>query len=181
MKIIVLFLLSIFGTISALGQSPQKTIKKLAFHPVFFIDSINIDGSELSKYDSTNIAYVNILKGSKATELYGEDGKDGAIHVFTKRYATTQYWTYFRTKSSDYKRLVVSPQSDTLIQYILNKQALRNNFEGKLFLINDTIFKSIQLLTKRKLQKKYNIFDKYLGFKIKTVIPNKRQKKQKES
>jgi hypothetical protein len=68
----------------SIGQSPKKTIKKLGNNPIFFIDSVNVDNSELQKYDPTEIAQVTVYKDKEATDLLGEDGKDGVVYIFTK-------------------------------------------------------------------------------------------------
>ena len=68
--------------------------------------------------------------------------------------------------------MVPSAESDTAVQYILNKRVLKENFEGDLFIIDDTIFKSIRLLTKETLLKEFNISDKEFGFQIISDTPD---------
>jgi hypothetical protein len=102
----------------------------------------------------------------------GEDGKDGVVYIFTKKYVKSKYWLYFQSKSNDYKKLVPSPEADTTIQYVLNKRVLKENFEGDLFLVDDTIFKSIRLLSKEILEKEFNVFDKVIGFQIISDTPD---------
>ena len=163
-------LFAIIG-ITTLGQKPKNVIKKLGDAPIFFIDSVNVGQSELTKYDPTEIAQVTVYKDKEATDLFGDDGKDGVVYITTKKYAKKNYWAYFQSKSGDFRKFVPSPESDTLIQYILNDRVLKDNFEGDLYLINDSIFKDITLLTKELLQKEYKIFDKEIGFRIKSDIP----------
>ena len=153
------------------GQKPKKTIKKLGNNPVFFIDSVNVDNSDLQKYDPNEIAQVTVYKPDEARGMFGDDGKDGAVYIFTKKYAKSRYWQYFQRKSEDYKKLVLSPESDTAVQYILNDRVLKDKFEGDLFSINDSIFKSIRFLTKEDLEKEFRVFDKTIGFQIKSDIP----------
>ena len=153
------------------SQKPKKTIKKLGDNPIFFIDSVNVDDSEIKKYDPAGIAQVTVYKGDEAREMFGEDGRDGAVYIFTKKYTRQQYWQYFQTKSGDYKKLVLTPESDTAVQYILNERVLKGNFAGDLFLIDDSIFRSIRVLTKEELQNEFKVFDKAIGFQIKSDIP----------
>jgi len=171
MKRALLFTIFALIGITLLGQKPKKVIKKLGDDPIFFIDSINVLQSELMKYDPTEIAQVTVFKDKEATDLFGDEGKDGVVYITTKKYAKMKYWTYFQSKSDDFKRLVPSPESDTSIQYVLNDRVLKNNFEGDLYLIDDSIFKEIKLLTKEVLQTQYKIFDKEIGFQIKSDIP----------
>ena len=94
------------------------------------------------------------------------------VYIFTKKYTKSKYWLYFQSKSDDYKKLVPTVESDTSVQYILNKRVLKENFEGDLFIIDDTIFKSIRLLTKEILLKEFNISDKEFGFQIISDTPD---------
>ena len=172
MKRILFFTLCSLIGLTSIAQSPKKTIKKLGNNPIFFIDSVNVDNSELQKYDPTEIAQVTVYKDKEATDLFGEDGKDGVVYIFTKKYTKAKYWLYFQSKSDNYKKLVPTPESDTAVQYILNKRVLKENFQGDLFIIDDTIFKSIRLLSKDMLQKEFNISDKEFGFQIISDTPD---------
>lgn len=172
MKPILFFVLSFLFALTVSGQKPKKMVKKLGDNPIFFIDSVNVDNSALQKYDPTEIAQVSVYKDQEAKDLFGEDGKDGVVYIFTKKYVKTKYWLYFQSKSDDYKRLVPSPESDTAVQYVLNDRVLKENYQGDLFLVDDTIFKSIRLLTKQMLEKEFKVFDKEVGFQIKSDIPD---------
>lgn len=180
MKLICYLAICILFASASIAQSPKRVIKKLGDHPIFFIDSINVDETELQNYEPAEIAQVTVFKGKEAVALAGDDGKDGVIYIFTKKYAKTKYWQYFQTKSNDYKKLVVSPESDTTIQYVLNKKVLKDNFEGDLFLIDDEIFKSIRLLDKETLEKEFNVTDKTIGFQITSEVPDKLYKGKKK-
>ena len=180
MKSIFLSILGIVCCLTTFGQKPKKAIKKLGDNPIFFIDSVNVDNSELMKYGPTEIAQVTVYKDKEAKDLFGEEGKDGVVYILTKKYAKSKYWQYFQSKSDDYKKLVTSPEGDTAIQYILNERILKENFEGDLFLIDDTVFKSIRVLTKDILEKEFKIFDKELGFQIRSDIPENLYRGQKK-
>ena len=175
MKKIVVILLALITSISLSGQSgksPKKLLKKLGTDPVFFLDSVNIDKSQINKLNPSDIASVTVYDGTDAINLLGEDGKDGVVYMFTKTFAKNSYWNYFKTKSKDYSDRVPSPDSDSTIQYILNKRVLISNFEGDLMLINDNIFKEISLIDKKTLAKDYNILDKDFGVLIISDKPN---------
>jgi hypothetical protein len=170
MKYAFVLILSIL-TLSTFGQKPKKVIKKLGDDPVFFIDSINVDQSEMMKYQPEQIAKVSVYKGSDAIDLVGPEGKDGVVYIETKVFAKNKYWSYFRIKSEDYAKAALTPQSDSVIQYILNDRILTTNFEGDLALITDDIFKEIKVIDKETLQKNYNISDKSYGVIIKSDKP----------
>jgi len=167
----IIFLTISFISFSTFGQRPKKAIKKLGADPVFFIDSVSVDKTELSKYQPTEIASVSVYKDSNAINLVGPDGKDGVVYITTIKFAKTKYWTYFKSKSADYEKLVVTPESDTAVQYILNKRVLKSNFEGDLSLIDDKIFIELKIIDKATLQKDYDITDKDYGVIIRSDKP----------
>lgn len=170
MKLVAGLLFSLF-TLSVAGQSPKRMIKKLGSDPVFFVDSVSVDRSELSKYQPTEIAAVSVYKDSNAIKLLGPEGKDGVVYIVTKAFAKKKYWAYFTSKSAAYAALVPTPESDTAIQYILNSKILTSNFEGDLSLITDSLFKAITILDKETLQTKYGISGKTNGVWIQADKP----------
>ena len=171
MKPTFFFLITLFLSLSFFGQSPRRTVKKLGDHPVFYIDSINVDHSEIMKYDPNDVSVVNVLNGKEAIEKEGEDGKDGVVYIYTKKYAREKYWIYFKSKSPEYGLLVPTAESDSTVQYILNKRILKDNFSGLLFAVNDKVFKEIKLIDKETLARDYKITDKEMGVIIKSDIP----------
>jgi hypothetical protein len=168
-KLLLLPLTTIALTVC--GQSPKKVLKKLGNDPIFFVDSVNIDKSELKNYDPKDIAQVTVYKDSDAIRLAGPEGKDGVVYVETKEFARKLYWTFFSSKSAEYSRIVPTPGSDSLIQYILNKRVLTSNFEGDLALVSDSIFKKITILDRDALQSQYHISDKTYGVVIESDKP----------
>jgi len=158
-------------TIVAFSQSPKRALKKLGAEPVYFMDSVNVDKSELMKYDPSSIAIVTVLKGKEAIDIIGEDGKDGVVYIETISFAKSRYWRYFRSKSAEYSALVPVAGQDTTVQYILNGKILDKNFEGNLAVIDDKVFKEIKVLTKEDLQKQYGIQNKEAGVSIKSEAP----------
>ncbi len=171
MKYVFILTLSIL-TLSVFGQKPKRVIKKLGDDPVFFIDSVNVDKSEMMKYQPDQIAKVSVYKDSDAIELVGPEGKDGVVYIETKTFAKKRYWNYFKTRSVEYANIVLTPESDSTIQYILNGKILTTNFEGDLSLINDDIFKELKVIDKETLQKEFGIPDKSYGVVIKSDRPD---------
>jgi hypothetical protein len=169
-KIIFTTILTLI-TLLAFSQSPKRALKKLGADPVFFMDSINVDKSDLMKYDPSSIALVTVLKAKEAMAIIGDEGKDGAVYIETIPFAKSRYWRYFCSKSTDYKTLVPVAVQDTTVQYILNDKILDKNFEGNLAMIDDKIFKEIKVLSKEDLQKQYSIQNKEAGVVIRSEVP----------
>lgn len=163
-----------------MAQSPKRVLKKLGEDPLYFIDSVNVDKSEVLKYDSKDIGIITVVKKDNAIKLLGEDGKDGAIYIETKIFVKSRYWKFFSSKSKEYSEIVKSPENDTTIQYILNKRILENNFEGDLALIDNKIFKSITIINKQELIDKYNIYNKEFGVIIISEVPDDLYKGRKK-
>ena len=79
-------------------------IKKIGNDPVYFIDSVNVEQSEMMNYDPSEISIVNVYKDKDALELMGDEGKDGVIYIETKNFVKKRYWRYFCTKSNEYAK-----------------------------------------------------------------------------
>jgi len=171
MRNLLSFITLLFLSLLANSQSPKRIVKRLGSDPVFFVDSVNIDKSQLQDYKPEEIASVTVYKGKEATDILGDDGKDGVVYIFTKKYAKKSYWNYFKSKSKEFSDRVPSPEADSTIQYILNKRILTSNFEGDLMGIDDKVFKEIIFLDKETLASEYKITDKAFGVLIKSDIP----------
>lgn len=167
-------LLMLFLSLSALnsfGQSPKKTIKQLGSEPIYFIDSVSVAKEDLLKFSPESIASLTVYRDSSALRLAGPKGKDGVIYIETIAFTKRRYWSYFKSKSPEYARLIASPQSDSTVQYILNGRLLKEKSEGDLALIDNKIFKSIKLIDKATLQKEYKVTNKASGVVIESSIP----------
>ena len=162
MKILIITLLS-FITVAAFSQSPKRALKKLGSEPVLFMDSINVDKSELMKYDPSEIALVTVLTSKEAMDLLGEDGKDGAMYIETVAFAKSRYWKYLSSKSAEYRTLVPDVAKDSTIQYIINDKVQDKNFEGNLALIDYKIFRELKVITSGELNKQFGIPHKVAG------------------
>ena len=53
--------------------------------PLFFVDGKEIEGGKLEDIDPNNIEKMEVLKGDKAVEKYGDKAKDGVIKITTKK------------------------------------------------------------------------------------------------
>ncbi|MFK7774686.1 MAG: TonB family protein [Saprospiraceae bacterium] len=52
--------------------------------PLFIVDGVEFDKSTAGELKSDEIATVNVLKGEKATEKYGDKGKNGVVEITLK-------------------------------------------------------------------------------------------------
>jgi hypothetical protein len=157
-------------TAQGFSQSPKRMIKKIGSDPIYFIDSANVDASEIPKFNATEAAIVNVYKGKDALELMGEEGKDGVVYIETKNFARNRYWKYFCSKSKEYTD-AVPRTTEKEVQYILNDKILQNDFEGNLALIDDSIFEGLKVIGKRQLKKRYKIKNKTVGVVIRSGVP----------
>jgi len=60
--------------------------------PLFVLDNQKVTG--LTTLDYYNVKSIRVIKGSKATELYGQDGKNGVLVIETKRGTEPTYKRY---------------------------------------------------------------------------------------
>jgi beta-lactamase regulating signal transducer with metallopeptidase domain len=54
-------------------------------NPLFIVDDKEVTGKSLKDFDQNNIEKIEILKGDKVVEKYGEKAKDGVILIETKK------------------------------------------------------------------------------------------------
>ena len=159
-------------TLILFGQLPKKAMKKMGQNPIVFLDSVETEMSVLQTFNPFDISNISIVKPKKAKKLLGDKGVEGAIYVTTVKSAKIIYWNYFRTKSEEYRQLLNTPQADTIVQYILNGEALSDTIApGTLFLITDKNFKSLDILDKEKL-----LSDNVIPKRYVVVITAKRPK-----
>jgi hypothetical protein len=141
--------------------------------PVVFLDSIRVNGGVLANYLASGIASITVYKGVDAIKRVGPAGKNGLMYIQTKKFARRRYWEYFKSKSTEYAKLVPRPENDPAIQYILNKRLLKDNYEADLAAINDKTFKTLTIINKDQLIKDYGVKDKERGVIIVTDVAEK--------
>jgi hypothetical protein len=140
--------------------------------PMYFIDSIRTNKAFLEgAYEPSEIAFVSVYKDSNAINIAGKEAKNGVIYITTKPFARHHYWSYFKSKSSEYLNSVPDLKAEKEVIYILNGKRLSENYESDLFNINDSNFIELSLIDKEHLKNKYNISDEKLAFLIKTKAP----------
>jgi len=167
------FLIAIlFLPVIAFGQSAfQKEAKKLGPNPLKIMDSVVISNDEFGHIAAYNIASLRVLTDTDATNKYGDAAKDGAVIITTKTFARKHYIAYFRRVSAKYDSLYSITKSDSSFQYIINDRIKASSDEGDLFVINDEIFISLEILSADDLKTKYNINTKQYGVLIHCKVP----------
>lgn len=150
MRAFTLILSLIILTATSFGQLPKKAMKNMGQNPVLFVDSLEVDMGAFQALNPFDISNISIVKPKKAKKLLGDKGVDGAIYVMTIKSAKQIYWTFLSSKSEKYKQLIPSPTADTVVQYIVNGEALSDNSAaGTLFLLTDKNFKSLDIIDKK--------------------------------
>lgn len=147
------------------GQTPAQESKVSKGVPIMFVDSVRIGEADLKKYAPDDIAYAAVYKDSMAFR-HLDSNAIGAIYIETKKFSRKRFLNYFKSKSPDFKNLLLSLQSDNSFQYILNGKILDTNYEGQLAAIDDKNFKSITIFRKDELVKKYGDTNKEFGISI---------------
>lgn len=171
MRIAFTYIMLFFLVAASFAQLPKKAKKKMGQNPIVFLDSIETEMSVLQKINPFDISNITFITTKKAKKLLGDKGVDGAVYITTVSAAKISYWNYFKTKSDEYKHLLSSPQADTIVQYVLNGEALSDTAApGSLFLITDKNFKSLDILDKEKLLSD-NVFPKRYVIAIRAKRP----------
>jgi len=95
-----------------------------------------------------------------------------SVYIQIKAFARNKYIAYFKSKSSNYQQLINTLQNDSTVQYILNRRVLKDDFEGNFSMIDDKVFKSLQVIDSVALQQQYGIMDKRYGVVIQSAVPD---------
>lgn len=163
-----LLILSVFSFGFCFGQNSEYEIQSLPKDPVYFIDSVKVDKEEIQNFKPDEISAVFVYKDKATLAGLGEDAKNGAIYIETKKFNKDKYVEFFKANSQDYERIYSKENDDSKFVYILNGGALRDNSEHTLASLKDKKLKSIVVLNENELQKKYSIFGKNNGVVITT-------------
>jgi TonB-dependent SusC/RagA subfamily outer membrane receptor len=71
-------------------ESGNGTEKKISIDlkkekPLIVIDGVITSDLDMNKINPSNIASMNVMKGEKAKEKYGEKGANGVVEITTKK------------------------------------------------------------------------------------------------
>ena len=143
--------------------------------PIYFLDSIRMNRMALENFDPADFVAITVVKGKRALELVGQDGKNGVIYIETKDVAKRHYWAYFKSRSKDLAQLPIDPKNDSSFQFILNGRQITGDFDNQPMDISDKNLKSISVIGKDELAKNYGITGKNYGVIILADLPPKKQ------
>lgn len=163
-----ILVLSIFSFGFSFGQNTEYKLQSLPKNPVYFIDSIKVDKAEMQNFKSEDISAVSVYKDKATLAGLGEEAKNGVIYIETKKFSKEKYVNFFKSKSEDYAKIYSKENDDSKFVYILNGNAMINSSEHDLARLQVVKLKSLTVIDKNELQKKYNIFGKDNGVIITT-------------
>lgn len=123
--------------------------------PMIFVDSIRTNESFIKEtYSPDEFASITVIKGDEAIRLGGKEAKNGIVYIFTKDYARTKYWNFFRRISAPFAKAVNSP-TDVDVVYILNDKILTEKAEAELFVLSKDNLLDIKVIDKEQLKKQF--------------------------
>lgn len=76
-------------------NSTEKTL--VVINEIYFVN-----GQYIQNLDSKNIESVNVVKGEKSLQKYGENGKNGVIEIKTKNYSKTELDNFAKLYAFEY-------------------------------------------------------------------------------
>ena len=100
--------------------------------PLFVVDGVKVVPSVSKKLDPDDIARINVLKGEKAFEKYGEESINGVVEIFTKK---ANKFTLEKEDESKEAKKAVQESVDTMVIYNAD------TFEEKTYVYNPNDFK----------------------------------------
>jgi TonB-dependent SusC/RagA subfamily outer membrane receptor len=68
--------------------------------PLFILDNVEMPGIDLDKVKPEDIESIEVLKENKATEPYGEKGKNGVVIISTKSFAKARQLQKLRSEEN---------------------------------------------------------------------------------
>ncbi len=141
------------NTIKVVGYADSKS------NPIYIIDGILRDKEYLEQLDKDdNIRSINVIKGKKAIEKYGEKGKNGVIEVTTKN--KNQWKVGVGVTPSDEKGSSAESHKSSNIIYDIKKALIiidkkESTIEEMRKLDKDNAIESVNVLKGEKATVKY--------------------------
>ena len=149
---------SITRKVKIKGQASGIKIKTKGEEPLLIIDGKETPYDNLVYLNPEEIATMNVWKGKKAKQKYGNKAKNGVFDITTKKNAKYKAITYDMEKSGDFPNKLsifqnnfYSPNLEASLYIIDGKEVSKTYFEN---LDADTI-KHINVLKGEKAIKKY--------------------------
>lgn len=110
------------------------------------LDGVLVDNDIMQKINSSNVESVTVLKKEKATDIYGEKGKNGAILIKTKNIEDKELkkiqkiYAYEYSENKNKKVKIISgkatdceniPMADVVISNLNSKEIVKSDSIGK--------------------------------------------------
>jgi TonB-dependent SusC/RagA subfamily outer membrane receptor len=142
---IILILMLISGATSAHAQQNKDTIHTINVKPLYVIDGTIAGNNALEKMNPGDIESIDVLKGNTAMALYGERGRDGVIVINTKAAGKKRFWTLLCSVSNEYRKIMPSPESDSIATYKVNGELHSKSSEKRLYNLNEKDIKTVMV------------------------------------
>jgi hypothetical protein len=176
MRLSIIFLLSTTFLVSCSTRKVSNglsDLSKLGPSPLWLIDSIETHFDIVNTINPMNISNISVLLPKTAKKKLGDKAIDGAIYVTTVKAAKSKYWSFFSSKSNEYKQAVRDYQADSSVVYVLNGQTLSDSAIGTLFLIDEKNLRQLHFVRIDSLQTVHSVskFKKQYVLNIKAKRP----------
>jgi hypothetical protein len=115
---------------------------------VYIVDSVEVQ--EMGKITPDNIAIINIVKGKKLEEKYGERAAGGVMYIETKPFARKRYNRLFSSLSEDFAKALAKNGSDSGFLYVLDGKEIDSTNVNMLAALEKGGIESIVVKDRRK-------------------------------
>lgn len=167
MRLITIITLSLLSLSNSIGQVQEKPNSK---NTDSAFDTLKCDTLKVDSSITLEIPNVVALNYKEAASLFGKSGKDTATYLTTIKLGKQTYCSFFRTKPRAFDQFASSPESDKMIESIVNGEPYSVYTDSKyLFFVTDQNFKNFDAIDEGGMsigQKRYIL-----------LITNKRPKK----
>ncbi len=134
------------------ASSGLSDLNKLGVNPIWFIDSTEVRYDTVKTINPTDISNISVLLPKKAKRELGDRAINGAVYVTTVKAAKLKYWSFFSSKSNEYKQAVKDYLADSSVVYVLNGQTLSDSAIGTLYLVDKKNIQQLQFVSVDSLQ-----------------------------
>jgi hypothetical protein len=176
MRLSIIFLLSTTFLVSCSTRKVSNglsDLSKLGQSPLWLIDSTETLFDTVNAINPMDISNISVLLPKIAKKKLGDKAIDGAVYVTTVKVAKLKYWSFFSSKSNEYKQAVRDYQADSSVVYVLNGQTLSDSAIGTLYLVDEKNLRQLQFVRIDSLQSVHSVskFKKQYVLNIKAKRP----------
>jgi hypothetical protein len=123
--------------------------------PIIYVDSIRVNANFLQQvYTPEEFYSITVIKGEKAIEEAGEEGRNGIVHITTHDSSRIRYWNLFRSISETFAKEVTSPY-ETDVTYILDDKVLTKKNKSELYSLTKEDIVEIEVLHHDELSRRF--------------------------